>query len=256
MILTQTKKCHLLILLSLYALTACKTELYHDLAEQEANEMLAFLLTAKIDAEKIALKGDKFGINVEEDHFAQAVILLRNEGYPRTQFEGVGKMFESDSRISSSLEQRARLNHALTQELSQTLSVIDGVLTARVHAALPEESSDRKTKEINSAAVFIRYDGRYDITDLTPRIKNLVAQSLAHVSYKDIAVVLIPAERLPIPVIKPHKKDSPPSFMQTLMTHSILMVALILLVSALIASVAWWMTHRSPATTQAQGKES
>lgn len=177
-------------------LASCKTELYHDLQEQEANEMLAILLEAHIDAEKFTVKGDLFGINVEEKQFAHAMTVLQDRGYPRPQFDGVSEMFKNDSRISSSLEQRARLNYALTQELSETLSAIDGVLTARVHSSLPDDATSHKKEIKSSAAVFIRYDDRYDIHDLVPRIKNLVARSLAHVDYTDIAVVLIAAHPL------------------------------------------------------------
>ena len=78
-----TKKYFLLGLIAL-ALAGCKTELYTNLIEIDANNMLALLIESKIGAEKIANK--KYGtysLNIDESQLPKAVVLLKEHGYPR-----------------------------------------------------------------------------------------------------------------------------------------------------------------------------
>ena len=55
------------IVLALLLLTGCKTELYSNLAENDANSMLSILLNNKIGSEKIYdKKAETYLLNVEE----------------------------------------------------------------------------------------------------------------------------------------------------------------------------------------------
>lgn len=191
-----------LCLLCLLALVGCKSELYSSLPEQEANEMLALLLKNNIPSEKFQIKED-FGLRVESRDIERAILVLQNSGFPKRHFMGVEDVFPPGSMISSTLEQQARLNYVMTQDLSRTISQIDGVMEARVHIAFAPTDNQRTGKPPkNSAAVFIKYDPDYDLTSLMPQIRNLVANSITEVSYADVAVVLVPS--MPTPVPQPH----------------------------------------------------
>jgi len=48
--------------------------------------------------------------------------------------------------------------YALSEELSRTVSEIDGVISARVHVVLPENDPLRRDLVPSSASVFIRHD--------------------------------------------------------------------------------------------------
>ena len=50
-------------------LTGCKIDLYNDLPEQEANEMLALLMLRDISAKKQTIKGGSVSITVEKDQY-------------------------------------------------------------------------------------------------------------------------------------------------------------------------------------------
>ena len=119
-------------------LGGCKTELYSNLVESDANTMLAILLNHDIQAEKkFDPKASSYILRVDEDRISQAVTLLKEQGYPREKVSSLGELFKKDGLVSSPLEERARFIFALSQSVQETLSQIDGVLVARVHVVLP-----------------------------------------------------------------------------------------------------------------------
>jgi type III secretion protein J len=83
---------------------------------------------------------------------------------------------------------------ALSQELSRTVSEIDGVLSARVHLVLPENDPLRQQLVPSSASVFIRHRSNAQISNLVPQVKMLVANGVAGLSYDKVSVVLVPVE--------------------------------------------------------------
>ena len=58
------------------------------------------------------------------------------------------------------------LIYALSEELSRTVSEIDGVISARVHVVLPENDPLRRDLVPSSASVFIRHDTSLPVNDL------------------------------------------------------------------------------------------
>jgi type III secretion protein J len=83
---------------------------------------------------------------------------------------------------------------ALSQELSRTISDIDGVLSARVHLVLPENDPLRQQLVPSSASVFIRHHANMAMNDLVPQVKMLVANGVAGLSYDKVSVILVPVE--------------------------------------------------------------
>ena len=83
---------------------------------------------------------------------------------------------------------------ALSQELSRTVSEIDGVLSARVHLVLPENDPLRQQLVPSSASVFIRHRSNMPVGNLVPQVKMLVANGVAGLSYDKVSVVLVPVD--------------------------------------------------------------
>ena len=166
--------------------------------------MLALLLQNDVRGDKIPGKDNVFSLEVDESDIEQAIIILKNQGYPREVFSGVGTVFKQESRIASQLEQQARLNFALTQDLSHTLSQIDGVLAARVHVPIVPQNITGRDEGSNSqsAAAFIKYDERFDLESLVPHIKGLLSKGLNNVKYSNISVVLVPISPQPFVPVK------------------------------------------------------
>lgn len=83
---------------------------------------------------------------------------------------------------------------ALSQELSRTVSEIDGVLSARVHLVLPENDPLRQQLVPSSASVFIRHRSDAPVGNLVPQVKMLVANGVAGLSYDKVSVILVPVD--------------------------------------------------------------
>lgn len=192
-----------LIMFCLLMLGGCKTELYSALHEQEANEMIALLMQRNIAAEKIVAKDGTDTVMVDKNRFADAVTTLRDAGFPRKSFESMGDVFKGGGLVASPMQERARFLYALGQELSGTISQIDGVLSARVSVVLPEDDILDRSPTPSSASVFVRFDAASNVDKLVPQIKMLVADSVQGLSYDKVSVVLVPAVRPVLPPLQP-----------------------------------------------------
>ena len=182
--------------LALFALvlTGCSmTELYSQLDEQEANEMLALLLQHNIASEKRPVKDNMVSLHVNANMIPSAVDLLRKNGYPKDKFSTIRDLFNADKLIATPYEDRTRYIYGLSQELADTLSRVDGVMTARVHLVMPSE--DAKDPEVPSAAVFIKHNPNYNMEEHIPQIKSIVASGIEHLNYEAVNVALFPAEQ-------------------------------------------------------------
>ncbi|OKO81904.1 type III secretion system inner membrane ring lipoprotein SctJ [Bradyrhizobium sp. NAS96.2] len=179
----------------LLPLVGCKADLYTKVQEREANEMLAVLLKNGVDAVRVAAKDGTSTIQVEQNQLASSIDLLNAEGLPRHSFKSLGEVFNAAGLIASPTEERARYVYALSEELSRTISDIDGVLSARVHVVLPKNDLLRRDTTPSSASVFIRHDSRANLSSLLPQIKMLVVNSIEGLSYDKVAVVFVPVER-------------------------------------------------------------
>jgi type III secretion protein J len=191
----RRKRAVLVACLLATALGGCKADLYTKLQEREANEMVALLLGNGFDAGRVQAKDGTSTVLIEQKQFARAVELLKANGYPRQTFTNMGEVFKGGGLIASPTEERARYVYALSEELSKTISDIDGVLSARIHVVLPKNDLLRQDATPSSASVFIRYDARAPVKALLQQIKMLVANSIEGLSYEKVSVVLVPVER-------------------------------------------------------------
>ena len=172
---------------------SAQVELLAAIPEQDANEVIAALATAGITATKVPGKEGMVGITVPQNDTARAVDTLRAQGLPREQFTGMGQVFKKDGLISSPMEERARYLAALSQDLSATLTRIDGVIFARVHLVLPERGAAGEKDQLSTAAVFIKHQAGYDLDILQPQVRRLVVNSIPGLALERVSVVLVPS---------------------------------------------------------------
>lgn len=186
-----------IVVIGMLALQACSEELYSNLDQRQANEVVATLVRHGIPAQREAGKDGKMAVFVQKDRFAEAMAILDENGLPKQEFQTLGEVFKRDGLVSSPVEERATMIYGLSQELSQTISDIDGVLSARVHLVLPENDPLRQQLVPSSASVFIRHRAAVPMNELIPQVKMLVAKGVAGLTYDNVSVTLIPVAATP-----------------------------------------------------------
>lgn len=176
-----------------------KAELFTGLNEREANEMVAIAGAQGFSAEKSTKdNGKTWTLVAPKSQFPQEVALFQARGYPRERFESLGQIFKKQGFVSSPTEERARLMYGLSQEITRTLTDLDGVIDARVHISVPESDPLSETVKPSSASVLLRYDPSYDLASQVASVKALVVNSVDGLPYEKVTVLLAPV-RLPPP---------------------------------------------------------
>jgi type III secretion protein J len=186
----------ILIIVCSLVLSGCGREpLYTDLDQQQANEMLAVLLHADIDARKTRVEKG-WAIEVGRSSLPQAMEVLKAEGFPHDAYDSLGQVFRKEGFVSTPTEERARMLYALSQELSRTVSAIDGVVVARVHLAIPERRALSNEQRPSSASVFIKYKPGATVVNKAASIKALIVNSVEGLPYENVTVTFFACEPL------------------------------------------------------------
>ncbi|WGO83952.1 type III secretion system inner membrane ring lipoprotein SctJ [Arsenophonus apicola] len=187
---------YLCLILVLF-LTGCKVELYRNLPQDEANQMVALLMLNHIDVNsEIDSKTGKVTLQIEKDKFIDAVEILRQNGYPKTQYVGIEDLFPAGQLVSSPAQEEAKMRYLKEQQLERTLSSMDGVISARVSIAQADNSEgniDNSTPE-KSVAVYIKYSPEVNMSGVEAQIRNLIKNAISGLQSDKISLFLQPAE--------------------------------------------------------------
>lgn len=176
-------------------LAACQVELYGNLSQREANEMIAVLARSGIDATREPVGEGAFRVMVAESEMAVAVEALAGAGLPAERFQSLGEIFPGDGLIVSPYEQRIRTMHALNQEIARTISTISGVRNARVHIVLPELDLRGQPMNKPSASIVIHHEPDLDTAPLITRVRMLVTNAVQGMDFRNVAVAFFDASR-------------------------------------------------------------
>jgi type III secretion protein J len=234
-VIQKINRCLLLLALSA-VLLGCSQTLYEDLSESEANDVTATLRMEDIDASKISMKDKKWGVSVPPGDFARAVVILRDRNLPVFGYEGLGKTFRKDSLLVTPTEERARLMHALSEELTLTLRQIEGVLDARVHVVIPPRDVLSDSNKASSASIFLKTRPGVDLTSQMGSIKALVVNSVEGVTVDSVSVMAVASAGG-----APTEVKTPTSLMRT--------VSIGLLVLAALIAVVWLLFMSKPSAS-------
>lgn len=191
----STRRNRLALMLALASLiSACgDRQLLGQLDESAANEVVSALRLEGLDAQK-QMAGEKhWRVTIPDAQLAQSVQILDRQNLPRPAFQGLGQVFKKDSLVSTPTEERARLIHAMSQELERSIGEIDGVMVARVHPVILPHDPLNPRRATATASVLVKHRLGADMTGKDAAIRSLVASGIEGLSYDDVKVVLVPA---------------------------------------------------------------
>jgi type III secretion protein J len=186
----------LLLLLALLALAGCgRDEVVHGLDEAQANEVVVALDERGVSSEKRREEGteERWAVAVAASAAPEAQRILAERELPRPRPPGFGEVFGKGSMVPTPTEERALYLHAVAGELARSVEAVDGVVTARVHLALPPADLLRTgPAPAPRAAVLVktRPGARSRVEPLAPGIQALVAGAIAGLEPSSVSVVV------------------------------------------------------------------
>ncbi len=178
-----------------------------DVDEREANEIVVFLASKGISAQKVATvsaapgaatEGTKFSISVEEGRSTDAMAILNQNGLPRKKGTTLLDLFAKSGLMSSDKQETIRYQAGLAQQIANMIRKIDGVIDADVQLSFPIESTSpiapggvAPVLQKITAAVYVKHQGILDDPNshLVTKIKRLVAGSVTGLDLNDVTVI-------------------------------------------------------------------
>lgn len=236
----------------LMLLCGCEQDLFSKQTEVDVNEMVGALSEVGIAATKKTIdSGKTWIVAVDERQLGPAMAALKARGLPQQRYNNLGEIFKKDGLISTPTEERVRFIYGVTQELSQTLSQIDGVVVARVHVVLPNNDPLASAVKPSSASVFVKYRPESNVALLVPSVKNLVVSSVEGLKYENVNVTLVPA------VAERAGPGAPPTGTKVALDDSWWKPAVgLALLTVLVGALLWfWLQRSGGAATESPGGE-
>ncbi|TBR38718.1 MULTISPECIES: type III secretion system inner membrane ring lipoprotein SctJ [Dyella] len=168
--------------------------LLEDLDERQANEVLAVLLESHIPAEKIRAGKQGYAVQVERADLPAAVEIVRLRQVPAPPRRHVDRSFAADALVSTPQAERARLYSAIEQRLEESVSLIDGVVSARVHVNydVTDAPPNRTTAAPTHLSVLAVTQPGVNEDVLIASIKRFLRNSFGQVAYENISVIVTP----------------------------------------------------------------
>lgn len=200
----------LLALTACAILAGCGGASYETLVEVEtqkqANVVLVELARANITDTRVGTGGDRrtptIVISVPNDQLFAARELLVRLNLPEQSPPGFDEMLAKRGFIPTETEERARLMHAVSGEISRTFEIYDDIVSARVHVVLPDETvfdPEQADQARPSALVVLKYRPSPHANDeaaSTPltveQAQHMVADAVEGLNVEDVTVAFTP----------------------------------------------------------------
>jgi type III secretion protein J len=184
--------------------TGCKEShsIVNNVDEREANEIVVFLASKGIEAQKVEAPATEgaggvavvvWNIYVSPERSVEAMSLLGQNGLPRRKGTSILDLFAKSGLMTSDKEETIRYQAGLEESLRNIIRKMDGILDADVQISFPTtESLLPGTETVKlKAAVYVKHQGAFDDPNnhLETKIKRLVAGSIDGLNFEDVSVV-------------------------------------------------------------------
>lgn len=163
------------------------SRLYAELGEKDVSEILEVLNTQGV---KYKVEAGSNTIMVPTDEVNQVKLKLAAVGLPKSSSLGYELLDKDQGFGSSKSVELVRFQRALEGEIAQTIMAIQGVKTARVLLAIPQQSVFVRDRKKPSASVIVNlYQGRSLDKGQIESIIHLVASSVPQLEADQVTVV-------------------------------------------------------------------
>lgn len=189
----------------LFLLAGCAGHQFivNNIDERDANEIVVFLASKGIEAQKVAAPTSAVGggggpelysISVANEQATDAMALLNQYGLPRKMGTNLLTLFAKSGLVSSDREETIRYQAGLAEELQNTIRKIDGVLDANVQISFPPAEATAAPGAAPpkiTAAVYVKHQGVLEDPNshLEVKIKRLVSGSVNGLNFDDVSVI-------------------------------------------------------------------
>jgi type III secretion protein J len=182
---------------------ACSVPVARGLDEQDANRVATALEEQGVAANKEVdpQAEGRWLVSVAPDDAPAATAVLVSENLPPRPSPGVLEALGEDALVPSRASERARLVAGIAGDLERSLRSVDGVLSARVHLAVPVEDTltPDETRPPPTASVLLRHRGATPPVSVQG-VQQLVARAVPALAPEMVSVVATPvppAKRAP-----------------------------------------------------------
>lgn len=198
----------LFFLCVLLGLASCENNMVivNDVEEREANEIVVFLASKGIAADKVpsptsgGVGGGQattplWSIAVPVPRMTEAMAILNQNGLPRIKGVNLLDLFAKQGLMSSEKEENIRYQAGLAEQIGNTIRKIDGVIDADVQLSFPEPQTmpgaPGQVQQKVTASVYVKHQGILDDPNshLVTKIKRLVAGSVTGLDINDVTVI-------------------------------------------------------------------
>ena len=181
-------------------LIGCNVPIAGGLDESDANHAVVALEKSGVAAEKERDPDNegRWKISVARDDASSAAGILSAESLPPAASPGLLETFGQGSIVPSQASEQAKFVAGMAGELERSLRSLDGVVSVRVHLALPVQDplSPDETPVAASASVLLRHRGSAPPIAIAD-IQRLVAGAVPGLTVSQVSVVASPVPQAP-----------------------------------------------------------
>jgi len=189
-------------------LTGCNVPIAAGLDETDANHALVALEKSGVAAEKDRdpESEGRWRVSVARDDASSAAGILSSESLPPAPSPGLLDTLGQGSIVPSRASEQAKFVAGISGELERSLRSLDGVVSVRVHLAIPEKDSlaPEEAAPPASASVLLRHRGSAPPIAIND-IQRLVAGAVPGLTATQVSVIASP---VPMPPRLPERELS------------------------------------------------
>jgi type III secretion protein J len=186
----------LLVATAALAIAGCRTAVLHGLSEQDANQVIAVLQDQGVVATKELdnAEAGTWKLSVSRADAGRVFSVLQGYRLPSTRGRRVQDVFGKSKLLTGPLEEKALYLEALQGEIAHTLESVSGVVSARVHVAMPELDLSGQTAHEVKASVMLEFhpDGSGRAPLREEEVRAMVASGVNDLRAQNVSVVMKP----------------------------------------------------------------